>query len=157
MKKVNYIDNIERVNISLGKNIANDFAYLCIAKGLSKEDELEKMIKHFINCKRDDIIGYIYVIKNKINDKVYIGQSIHPVKRFQEHLRIDRTNKLGKALYDLGKENFYLEILEKVYDKSEMNDKERYYINLYDSLENGYNEKDSKVTYHYKYNKLSTE
>lgn len=30
----------------------------------------------------------IYKIENKINHKIYIGQSIHPNQRFAEHLRV---------------------------------------------------------------------
>lgn len=28
----------------------------------------------------------IYKIENKINHKIYIGQSIHPEQRFQQHI-----------------------------------------------------------------------
>ena len=37
-------------------------------------------------------MGYIYMIRNKINEKIYIGQTTRPIeKRFAEH----RTRKKG--------------------------------------------------------------
>ena len=33
-------------------------------------------------------IGYIYIITNNVNDKVYVGQTYRSIKeRFSEHLR----------------------------------------------------------------------
>jgi group I intron endonuclease len=58
----------------------------------------------------------IYIIKNKINNKVYIGQAIDPQHRFISHISRAKTNADHSAIHDaitaLGKENFYYEILE---------------------------------------------
>lgn len=89
--------------------------------------------------------GSIYLIKNSINNKVYIGQTIQPVeKRFHQHLRLSATNSkqaIHKAMKGIGKNNFSFEILEtnlKTYD--ELNEKEEFYIRKYNSIApNGYN------------------
>lgn len=72
----------------------------------------------------------IYVIKNKINNKVYVGQAIDPQHRFISHLSRAKTNADHSPIHDaiaaLGKENFYYEILEK--DIENYNEREKYWI-----------------------------
>lgn len=63
------------------------------------------------------MIKSIYIIKNKINDKVYVGQSKNPHRRFIQHLcngncLLDSL-PIHLAINKYGKENFYYEILEK--------------------------------------------
>lgn len=83
----------------------------------------------------------IYIIKNDINDKVYVGQSIHPEIRFGEHcyLREDRNNSiLTNAINKYGKEHFWMEILEEQIEN--YNEREIYWIAYYNSVRpNGYN------------------
>ena len=87
----------------------------------------------------------IYIIKNKINSKVYIGQTCQsPHERFMQHMKPSvckqrGTYKIYNAINKYGKENFYYEVLEKNIDEAEIDEKEIYYIALYDSYENGYN------------------
>ena len=84
----------------------------------------------------------IYVIKNYINDKVYVGQAINPHRRFIQHLcngnrQLDNL-PIHKAIHKYGKENFYYEILE--YDIKDYDDKEKYWIKTLNSIApNGYN------------------
>ena len=64
-------------------------------------------------------IGSIYIIKNYINDKVYIGQTTMTVReRFMTHMKPSickrtPTRKLYNAINKYGRENFYYEILEE--------------------------------------------
>ena len=89
------------------------------------------------------IIG-IYKITNLENNKVYIGQSVDVSKRWKNHakcgLGIDTPagNKLYKDMQSYGIWNFSWELLEKC-SKEELNEKERFYIELYQSKEYGYN------------------
>lgn len=88
-------------------------------------------------------MAYIYVIKNKINNKVYIGATTQNIKsRFMQHTKMSTINKrnykIQCAVREFGKENFYCELLEIV-DDEKMYEKERYYIKKYDSFNNGYN------------------
>ncbi len=81
----------------------------------------------------------IYKITNKINGKVYIGQSIHIEKRWKEHIFDNRKNSLiHLAIIKYGKENFSFEVIEECNQK-ELNQKEQYWIKKYNSFENGYN------------------
>jgi group I intron endonuclease len=86
---------------------------------------------------------YVYIIKNKINNLVYVGVTkVNINARFHQHTKpstlIKRNYKLQKAIKELGVENFYCELLEEI-DEKEMFDKEVYYIKKYDSFHNGYN------------------
>ena len=87
-------------------------------------------------------MAYIYCIKNSINDKVYIGKTTHTVnQRFQQHISNahnynDRYNsKLYRAIIKYGKEYFYPIVLEECDDKI-VDEREQYYIQLYDSVKN---------------------
>lgn len=90
-------------------------------------------------------LGSIYIIKNKINDKVYIGQTTMLVKdRIVAHFKpstskLRGTYKIYNAINKYGKENFYYEILEENIPEELLNQKEIDYIAKYDSYNNGYN------------------
>ena len=83
----------------------------------------------------------IYIIKNDINSKVYIGQAICVQKRFNEHCcgYNNRPNSIiTNAIKKYGKEHFWVEILEK--DIENFNEQEQYWIEYYNSIRpNGYN------------------
>lgn len=87
----------------------------------------------------------IYIIKNKINSKVYIGQTCQSIHtRFMQHMKPSTCKQRGSykiynAINKYGKENFYYEVLEENIDETEIDEKEIYYIALYDSYDNGYN------------------
>lgn len=88
--------------------------------------------------------GRIYIIRNRVNNKVYVGQTKVSIKlRFQNHLSAARHGKdyvIGKAIRKYGEENFYVELLEECL-ASELNDREKYWIKFYNSANNkfGYN------------------
>lgn len=90
-------------------------------------------------------IGSIYIIKNKINDKVYVGQTTMAVKdRIAAHFKpstakLRGTYKLYNAINKYGRENFYYEVLEENIPEDQLDQKEIEYIALYDSYYNGYN------------------
>lgn len=89
--------------------------------------------------------GSIYKITNKLNGHSYIGQTIQNVKeRFYQHCatKCDKAvlnMAVHKAIQKYGKENFTLEILEEI-DSTLLNDKEKYWIEYFDTYKNGYNE-----------------
>lgn len=89
--------------------------------------------------------GEIYIIKNKINDKVYIGQTTQGSEvRFKQHLKLLKSNQnqlIHKAIKKYGKENFYYEVLYKnIDDYKQLNKLEEECILKYNSLmPNGYN------------------
>ena len=79
----------------------------------------------------------IYKITNKINGKIYIGQSNNIKRRFLEHTYRDKL-PIDMAIKKYGKDNFSFEILEEC-SLEELNEKETYWIKKLKSLEYGYN------------------
>lgn len=90
-----------------------------------------------------DVTG-IYKITNIKTKECYIGQAIHIKDRWAEHakcgLGIDTPagNKLYKAIQEFGLWNFSFEVLEEC-PREQLNEKEKYYIDLYSSYDYGYN------------------
>lgn len=88
--------------------------------------------------------GFIYIIKNDINSKVYIGQTTRALKdRWKEHLRTkcsknENSMLIKKAIHKYGSSHFRIELLE-VCNKASLNEREMYYIHLYNSYHQGYN------------------
>lgn len=83
--------------------------------------------------------GCIYKIENKLNGKIYIGQTRRsPKKRWNEHYRNNKSN-IGNDLNNYGINNFTFSVLEEV-KLDDLNDKEIFYIAENDCLyPNGYN------------------
>ena len=90
------------------------------------------------------IVTGIYKITNLTNNMCYIGQAVDVGKRWKDHakcgLDIDRPqgNKLYQAMIEDDIWNFSWELLE-VCSRSELNEKEKFYIDLYNSCSYGYN------------------
>lgn len=94
------------------------------------------------------LIG-IYKITNLLNNKSYIGKSIDILERWKQHIEVSQCNK-KESYYDLycdfrkyGINNFSFTILEMC-DKGILQEKEQYYIQKYNSYENGYNQIQAK-------------
>lgn len=93
---------------------------------------------------RGDIMyGQIYAIKNKINNKVYIGQTIRKSVLERYHGSISNTHNvhLKNAIRKYGEENFEITTLCWCKNKEELNQREIEYIELYNALDDkfGYN------------------
>lgn len=92
-----------------------------------------------------NLTGLIYIIRNTINEKVYIGQTTMDVRtRFRSHLKAARKNdkhtrKLYNAINKYGKDNFYYEIIEKRIPIVGLDEKEINYIKKFNSYKKGYN------------------
>lgn len=85
----------------------------------------------------------VYLIKNLINGKVYVGSTSSFRKRWAEHLR--KLNKgthenryLQRSWMKYGAENFSF-IVSEVCEKECLIEKEQVYIDLYKAAELGYN------------------
>lgn len=85
--------------------------------------------------------GTIYLVTNLLNNKKYIGQTKRDLEiRWKEHCTdSENTGLLDPDIQKYGKENFKVEVLEKVYSHYEMNKRERYWIKKLDTINNGYN------------------
>lgn len=84
----------------------------------------------------------IYKITNKVNGKVYIGQTTQGIrKRWSQHCCAEGCPKLHRAILKYGKRNFSVQRIDVASNKEEANQKEMYWIEQYDSAnhEHGYN------------------
>ena len=75
----------------------------------------------------------IYKIENLINHKVYIGQSVHIERRWQQHCAPSNNSAIAKAIQKYGKENFSFQILKEC-TKEELDELECEYISQLNSL-----------------------
>lgn len=105
------------------------------------------------------VYGVIYKITNKANGKVYIGQTTRgfnkrygkgnlPIERVYSYYDSKKNKNYGfnKHLYysieKYGYDKFeVIEIFDIAWSKQELNIKEEAYIQIYNCIENGYNEK----------------
>lgn len=96
-------------------------------------------------------MSYIYIIKNTVNDKVYIGKTCKSIEeRFTEHIYFAKTAEyrfkrvLYLAMNKYGIDKFYVEQLESDLTDEQACKREQYYIEQYRSYVgfddcNGYN------------------
>ena len=89
-------------------------------------------------------MSYIYKITNNINGKIYIGKTMRSIKqRWKEHLANIKKEEcknrpLYRAINKYGAENFSIEKIEECSDII-LSDREKYWIEYYNSFKNGYN------------------
>lgn len=78
----------------------------------------------------------IYKTTNIVNGKIYIGQDLHNNKKYLGSGKILKT-----ALIKYGKENFVKEILEECNNKEQLNEREKFWIEKFNSRNRkiGYN------------------
>lgn len=85
-------------------------------------------------------MGCIYMYTNQINGMKYIGQTIAPLKKRHLCYLSGRETYFDRALHKYGQENFDLEVLEDgIFDRDILDQREMYYIEKYDTFNNGYN------------------
>lgn len=87
--------------------------------------------------------GYIYKIKNIINNKLYVGCTITGIKkRFEEHvwrcLKTDINTKFCNSVRKYGVENFQIDLLEEC-NASNIYEREKYYISKFGTYKKGLN------------------
>lgn len=85
-------------------------------------------------------MGHIYMIKNKINGKIYIGQTIHSIKeRFKKHQKEgSNCRAIYSAIKKYGWKNFEKDWYECI--DEDLNKHEKWMVNLMGALSpEGYN------------------
>lgn len=92
------------------------------------------------------LIGIVYILKNKINKKIYIGATLGSLSnRWEWHVHKSnykylKKDSIAEAINKYGKNNFTKRTLQRLKNIHELSQLERYYINKYDSkAPNGYN------------------
>jgi hypothetical protein len=88
-------------------------------------------------------ISGIYRITDLISGQSYVGQSVDMRERMRQHIKTaisssPATNKLYQAMKKDGLWNFTFEVLEEV-PKDKLNERETYYIELYQTKTAGLN------------------
>ena len=99
-----------------------------------------------------EITGVIYKFQNKLNNKIYIGQTRCEKSRYNKHVYCkDPKYEIDRAIKCYGIENFTYEIIESYTSinlddvNNWMDEKEEFYIKEFNSLSpNGYNLLSSK-------------
>ena len=103
-----------------------------------------------INLERKPLHSSIYMIRNKVLNKCYIGRSVHPEKRLKDHFSILRNGngweELQKDFDEYGEDSFETNILETFHlNECDPVEREDYYILKYKGIEEGYNKKMSSL------------
>lgn len=80
----------------------------------------------------------IYILKNTVNSKVYIGQTWRTLEERKKSGYVG-CPKICMAIKKYGKENFYYQVLTFCSTQEVANILEAMFIKLYDSIKNGYN------------------
>lgn len=88
---------------------------------------------------------YIYILQNKTNNKIYVGQTNNPAKRRREHKAKDRFFTKGTPLYNAikkyGFDSFEMTIIEEFTTPEESDEAEEFWIQFFQSrnMDLGYN------------------
>ena len=148
--------NREFHSISIGKNDKEDISILRdFSKKLHKSAPINKLIWSEYVMRpygemADRVLGKekhcgIYKITENSTGRAYIGQSSDVRNRWANHLKtalgVDggaAHTRFHDALGDIGLENFTFELLEDC-PKDKLNEREKYYINFYQSNDFGWN------------------
>jgi group I intron endonuclease len=84
----------------------------------------------------------VYLIRNKLSGKCYVGVSVNIHSRWRQHKYWAKNkkvvSKITNSIKKHGVENFEFSVIE-LCEKDFFDEKERYWISKYNSVENGYN------------------
>lgn len=89
-------------------------------------------------------MGYIYLITNNVNGNKYVGKTELSIEeRWEQHIKDSKKEKceirpLYRAIRKYGVENFSIKEIDTGQGE-ELNSKEQYWIQHYDTYKNGYN------------------
>ena len=96
-------------------------------------------------------MGIIYKVTNQENGKIYIGQTIQTLnerknKHYYKARQKEYTTHFINALRKYPEEVFIWEIIDEAETQEALDEKEKYWIAYYNSVEEGYNTKDGGQT-----------
>ena len=144
--------------IAIPESFKDDITKLkSIAAQLSKPSTLYKLIwKEYYENSFNAMVGRvlggnadksgIYKITNINNQMVYIGQTTNFKNRWRTHAKRavkaeeGTSNRLYQEMWNEGLENFTFQIVE-ICDKNNLTEREKFYIDFYNSKDYGYNSK----------------
>lgn len=104
-------------------------------------------------------MGIIYCIHNLSTNKKYIGQTVEKLqRRVVRHFRTINETKISRAIQKYSKYDFVYGVVEEVDDRNLLDEREKYWIQHYDSVDNGLNIKEGgKCARGYKQSQSSIE
>ena len=134
--KIEYEDTVDITNVNNFMKINLDYPLLeCRFRILEINDKYERCLK------KHNLISGIYRISRK--NKSYIGKSIDIFKRWNAHANQSiKSGNFSLFYRTMHKhlDEFVFEIVEIVKDKTVLNEREIYWIDYFNSYENGYNQ-----------------
>lgn len=79
------------------------------------------------------IFGYVYLIRNSVNNKIYIGKSTNMKSRIRQYRYLCNNNKpsyqeIITDMKSIGFDKFTFELLDEAYDNNDLNEKEIYWM-----------------------------
>ncbi|MGL4654523.1 MAG: GIY-YIG nuclease family protein [Sarcina sp.] len=90
----------------------------------------------------------IYKITCVVNGKIYIGQTTESLKqRFGRHMgyqKFEHDTKFYRAVNKYGSSNFIITQIDTASSQEELDEKEFFWINEFDSVNTGYNSRSTK-------------
>ena len=150
-------ESIEETHmLQIPQNIRDDISYLIetVVPRLNNKELINKLIwsEYIQNTTKDMLEAIlpskecsgIYKITNVETKKSYIGRSTNVYKRLQDHIKSScgiatiADQKVHHAMRDEGLWNFQFELLEEC-DKSKLGEREKYYIEFFQTQKYGYN------------------
>ena len=112
-------------------------------RGLNPNYEYRQHINDYVRDEANKLIkrAGIYCIKCNSNGKVYVGASRQIRQRIKGHIvRLSNlADVIGRDVKQYGIQNFSFILLEKIDDESMLSDREKFWIEKLNSINNGYN------------------
>lgn len=144
--------------IQLTENVKDDISILNdIKPKLSNLEIFNKFIyENYISRPTKEMIkrvlegrnpSGIYKVTNIDTNEIYIGKSVKIADRWQNHIKAAAglggvaESQFQRALKKYGIDHFTWEVLEQI-DKDNLTERERYYINFYNTKQYGYNQRE---------------
>lgn len=142
--------------LQIPQTVRDDIQYLIdtVVPRLNNKEVINKLIwQEYIQSPSKDMLeavlpskecSGIYKITNINTKKSYIGRSTNVYKRLQDHIKSScgiasiADQKIHHAMRDEGLWNFQFELLEEC-DKSKLGEREKYYIEFFNTQKYGYN------------------
>lgn len=142
--------------LQLPQTVRDDMSYLVetVVPRLNNKEVINKLIwSEYIQSPTKDMLDAIlpgkecpgiYKITNMNTKKSYIGRSTNVYKRLQDHIKSScgiatiADQKIHHAMRDEGIWNFHFDLLEEC-EKSKLGEREKYYIEFFQTQKYGYN------------------
>ena len=110
---------------------------------------VEKEPQRFNYNPSEEIYGIIYLVYNNKSQRYYVGQTTNSFDiRYQSGWLYGHTHKdtVKEDLEKYGEDSFeYIKIFKVAHNQEELDKLEAYYIEYFDSYENGYNDKRGNI------------